>query len=309
MEVFLLILERLIPLYLLVILGFIAGKFLPVSRNTIAVLLIYLITPLVMFNGLLSLKLSPERVFLPVLFFCICSIVCLSVYRITRAFWRTSPATRNLASFAAGNANTGYFGLPVSMAILGPEVMGLVLLIALGFSLYENSVGFFMTARGRHSWQEALSRVARLPALYAFFAGVACSSAGLKLGPLYEELFVHVRGTYSVLGMMMIGLGMAGVSRVSFDWKLVGTTLFTKFLIWPLIGAALVSIDRTWLHWFDPQTHSVFFIMSAVPLAANTVSVAEVLKTEPEKAAVAVLLSTLFALFFIPLMGSFWGWM
>ncbi len=45
--------------------------------------------------------------------------------------------------------------------------------------------------------------------------------------------------------------------------------------------------------------------MSIVPLAANTVAIATELKTYPEKASVAVLMSTLFALFFIPLVVSF----
>jgi malate permease and related proteins len=42
--------------------------------------------------------------------------------------------------------------------------------------------------------------------------------------------------------------------------------------------------------------------MAIVPLAANTVALATELKVHPERAAIAVLLSTLFALFYIPFM-------
>lgn len=44
----------------------------------------------------------------------------------------------------------------------------------------------------------------------------------------------------------------------------------------------------------------MMLLISACPLAANTVAFATLLKTEPEKAGVAVLLSTVFALFYIP---------
>jgi len=45
--------------------------------------------------------------------------------------------------------------------------------------------------------------------------------------------------------------------------------------------------------------------MAIVPLAANTAAYAIGLRVHPDKAALAVLASTLFALFYIPLITSF----
>lgn len=48
--------------------------------------------------------------------------------------------------------------------------------------------------------------------------------------------------------------------------------------------------------------YQIAFIESIVPLAANVVAIATLVDAEPEKAAFAVLLSTIFSLIFIPVM-------
>ena len=51
--------------------------------------------------------------------------------------------------------------------------------------------------------------------------------------------------------------------------------------------------------------YPVMIVMSIVPLAANTVALAVEFKTYPEKVTIAVLSSTVFALFYIPFMVTF----
>jgi malate permease and related proteins len=63
---------------------------------------------------------------------------------------------------------------------------------------------------------------------------------------------------------------------------------------------AFIALDRGFLHFYTTVIHQVMVLASIVPLAANTVAIATELKTQPEKAALAVLLSTVFALFYIP---------
>ena len=46
-------------------------------------------------------------------------------------------------------------------------------------------------------------------------------------------------------------------------------------------------------------------LLSIVPLAANTVELASLFKSQPEKAATAVLLSTIFALVYVPVMTTY----
>jgi hypothetical protein len=58
------------------------------------------------------------------------------------------------------------------------------------------------------------------------------------------------------------------------------------------------------LGWWGQEAHAALLLLSFVPMAANTVVIANLLGVRPEKAAIAVFLSTLAALLYVPLMVS-----
>jgi len=91
----------------------------------------------------------------------------LAFYSISKLFWKDN--SRNILAFTAGTGNTGYFGLPVAMVLFNSEQVGLVVLSILGFVLYENSLGFFITARGNHTVKESLMKVLKLPTIMRFY--------------------------------------------------------------------------------------------------------------------------------------------
>ncbi len=91
---------------------------------------------------------------------------------------------------------------------------------------------------------------------------------------------------------------MEGLTNFLFHLAL----FFVKFIIWPLIVVAFIFIDKHILHFLDPSLYLVMYIFAIVPLAGNTVTVATLLNVKPEKTSVAVLISTLISLFYIPLM-------
>src|SRR5436305_7737692 len=99
MEIFFLILLKLIPLYCFILLGYIGGKFLGIKKETIAVLLIDIIVPVVLFTGVITTKLSLSTLSIPLLFLLICSSISLLIYYISGFFWKD--ATRNILAFTA----------------------------------------------------------------------------------------------------------------------------------------------------------------------------------------------------------------
>lgn len=297
--IFITLILKIIPLYILISLGFIAGKYLKANKETIARLLIYIIAPAVIFNSVFTTPIAANVLSLPILFFVLCCLMCLAAYAISKHFW--SDATKNILAFTAGSGNTGYFGLPVAIALFGTDVAGLVVISTLGFILYENSLGFFIAARGHHSAKESIVRLTKLPAIYAFALALLLNLSGVKLGQIYTDFASLFRGAYTVLGMMLIGLGLSSVKSFKFDFKFVGVAFVAKFIVWPMIIFSVIALDKSFFGFFTEQIHKVMMLMSIVPLAANTVAYATELNVHPEKASFAVFLSTIVALFYIPL--------
>ena len=302
MSIFLILLAKIIPLYVIILLGFIAGKYLEVKRESIASLLIYIIAPFTIFSGIITLKLSPAVLSLPILFFVVGSLMCAIFYRIGGYLWKTS--AKNVLAFTSGSGNTGYFGLPVVLALFGQDAFGLAIITTLGLILYENSVGFYAIARGQHSVRESILKLIKLPTLYAFFIALVINIANIHFSQSVMDVLANFKGAYTILGMMMIGLGLSSITKFSIDWKFTNTAFFAKFVVYPLLLITVIALDIHFFHFYSIFLYKIMLLMAIVPLASNTVAFATKLNVYPEKAATTVLISTIFALLYIPLVMS-----
>ncbi|SRR6266568_4674464 len=303
MAIFLILLIKLIPLYIIIVLGYLGGRYLHVQKGSIATLLIDIIVPIVVFTGAATTVVNISTMSLPLLLFIVCFIVSLITYVIAGFFWKDS--TRNILSFIAGSGNTGYFGLPVAIALFGNHIIGVVAAAILGTNLYSTSIGFYIAAKGQHTVKESILKVLKLPILWAFILGIFANIAGIKLNALYLDTANSFNGAYIVLGMMLVGMGLSDNKKFQIDMKFISIAFIAKFLFWPLVTIALLFIDSLTFKLYSPSTYKFILLMAIVPLAANVVSYATVLKSHPEKVSMAVLLSTLFALFYIPLIAVF----
>ncbi|HBY73942.1 MAG TPA: transporter [Candidatus Kerfeldbacteria bacterium] len=300
MEIFTLIILKLIPLYGFILLGFIIGRKLKPDLESIAKVVIYGIIPLVILHGTATAPLNVGVLILPIVIFCIAGLIAIVALHIGRRLW--SDVTANLFGFAAGNGNTGYFGLPLAIALFPESTVSIMIMAILGMVLYENTVGFYITARGHHTASEAFGKVIRLPTVYAFIVGLILNLINIPIGQAVTDVAMQVRGAYTVIGMMIIGLGLAKITHLAKDGKFVLSTLLAKFVVWPAVAAAVIFLDRHTVQLFSEEVYAVLTLISIVPMAANTVSYAEALRTHPEKAALAVFVSTLVALLVIPVM-------
>jgi predicted permease len=300
MAVFLALVGKLLPLYLFIVAGYLLGVFLHLKRRPVALLLLYILSPLVIFEGSWTAPLSRGTLALPLLFLVICSVLCVFFYWVSGCIWRRGDTMRNLAAFASANGNTGYFGIPVALALFPPERLGIVVLSSLGFVLYECSTGFFVLARGNFTLRESVRKILALPLMYAFVLGIVVNASHVPVPELVGVVFRNVRSIYSVLGMLLIGVSLAGERLSAIDAKLLTFTTVAKLVIWPTLMLLLIALDQYVFHVFGKDVHDVMLLMGIVPLAVNTVVYSSVLKVHPEKAAVAVMVSTVLALFFIP---------
>jgi hypothetical protein len=101
--------------------------------------------------------------------------------------------------------------------------------------------------------------------------------------------------------MMLIGLGIASMDTWKPDIRFISLAFIAKFLAWPIIVISFIFLDKAWMGFYEPVMYDVMILMSVVPMAANVVAFATQLDTHPGKASLAVLASTIVALFFIPL--------
>jgi len=296
--------SRTLPLYALIVLGYLLGKRHEGAREILADLLIYFVSPIVIAHGILHSELGGRSLALAPLMFIVCCALSTAVYHLSKLFW--SDSTRNILAFTAGTGNTGYFGLPVSIVLFGEEAIAPAVIAGLGVILYENSLGYYYAARGHFTARDCLRLVVRMPALYAVLI-VSALKYGFHVEPNHyiDDVSVKFVGTYSVLGMMLIGVGLSRIESFAVDWKFLSSSLFVKFIVWPVVIGSLVSFDSWHLGYLSRIEKSVLLMLSCCPLAALTVAFAARFKAQPEKAAFAVLVSTILSMVVIPVTALF----
>jgi predicted permease len=297
--------ERLGVLLFLTALGFVLGRRKGVKKESMANVLIYGTTPIVVFHGVWQRQLNLKDLLIPLVGFLLSSALCLLTFIILR---KTPSPKRNILAFAAGNANSGYIGLPVAIAIFGEAVAPLAILISFGFILFENTVGYFVTARGHYSVGDSFRRVFRLPGVYAFLLATMLSLGAVGVPDAIQYLGPLARGAYSVLGMMLLGVALSELKSLNLDWDFLSKALASKFVVWPISVLVLTSFFRPTLVELDPKLLPVVQLFGVLPMAANTVAFATELRAEPEKSAMAVLSSTFISFAIILLARPYWGW-
>lgn len=300
MPLFLALLVKVIPLYVNLILGFVAGKWLHVQRESIATLMIYVISPVVFFGGITRMEVTPTLLAVPLLGYLMALAIGGATYVLSRRLYDDSRP--NIMAAAAGTGNNGYFGLPVAMMLFDEQTVGIYLMLVIGVTIYESTFGFYMTAKGQHTAAESLRKTLRLPAIYALLCGVGIGFSGMVMPEVFYDFLRYFQGAYTVLGMMIIGLGLSTMHRFVVDAGFTAILFLARFVAWPLMALGLVWLDREIFNLYSEAVRMAVLLISMMPLAANSVAIAALLRCEPEKTATAVLLSTVFAAVYVPVM-------
>jgi len=296
----LLIIANIVPLYILIALGYISGRWLDVNLHSMAIIAIYILAPIVNFGAMAQMEFTPEYIALPIVIFALSTTIGTLAYKSAQALWKNN--TANLIGMASVTGNTMYFGLPVVLTLAGPEWVGVYALMNLGTFLNEVGLGYFFGARGNATIKGALIKVLKFPVIHAIWLGLIWNLSGIELPHSFTRYWDYAIGAWVFIGMMIIGVALSKQKRLEIDWPLMANLFVPKFVIWPAAGFALVLLDLHVLHLFEQPVHLMTLVITSVPLAGNLVAYAATLKLHPEKAAAAVLIATIFAFVSVPAM-------
>jgi predicted permease len=290
---------KMAPLYLFTVLGVLAQRFLKVERQTVAMLIFYLFTPLVVGVGLAHAPFSWSILYLPLVSFLLSSFITLLAFCLNGLYWRDGH--KNILALMAGTGNIGYFGLSLAFLIFDSSTIALYIAALFGITLFESSFGFYIAARGVHTARECLFKLLKLPSLYAFIIGAMISAMSLPLPLFVDQSMNAIRGAYVVLGMMLVGMGLSSVRR-HMDWPFTLSALTFRFFVWPVVTFLCIYLADLLGYSFSKPEQYCLYLLAIVPLPANSIAIATILHLHPQKVALSVFLSTLIAMIYVPWM-------
>jgi predicted permease len=300
MDLFFLLITNLIPLYILIVMGWVAGRYLDVNLHSMAIVAINLIAPVVVFGAVAQLEFESKYLLLPLVMAAVSTLMSLGNYSLAKMVFREDN-TPSLLGMGAVNGNTGYFGLPIVLLLFGPEGAGIYLLANIGSEFITLTLGYYLGAKGNHSPLEALKIVLRLPIIYAMVLGIFWNLAGLELYDVFITYWERFTGAWVIIGMILIGVALGRLSWSCLRWKTQLWLMTSRLIVWPAVMISIIYLDRFVLHVFDGRVHTLLLIFGLVPLSGNLVAFAAKLNVRPSEATFAVLITTLLALLTMPL--------
>lgn len=300
---FSLLFENVFPLYGIILIGFLIGRFAKLEVEPIATLMIYGLIPVVMFGATATMQVSSAYLVPPLIIAGIAIVASTIGYQVARRAW-PGDSRANLLGMISVGSNGAYFGIPVALALVGKEWLGVYLMMLLPLFILDATLAFYFAARGHFHARESLRRVVRLPIIYGASAGFATNLSGLVLSPILVSYWERFTGAVITVGMMMIGASLARMERTRFDASFFVATALMRYLLWPALALCVIAIDLHWLQFFPGAIHTMIFLICICPLAANNVAFAAKLNLHPVLTATAVLASSLLALVFMPF--AFW---
>ncbi|QKX02678.1 permease [Wolbachia endosymbiont of Litomosoides sigmodontis] len=293
---------KILPIYITILIGYLAGKYLKIDRNTISQILFYIANPIVTLYGVSNIEVNFQIISLPILTWFIGSTMSLSVYYFSSFLFKDN--TRNILAFSSGSTSMGYFGLPIAMALFDEDSVSVYVVCYIGMALFENSLGFYIAANGIYTAKECMLKLFKIPSSYAMILGFLLSISGIQIPNFLMDVMVNVKGTFAMLGMMLLGVSIAKITSFKVDWKLALITITAKYILWPLFVLGIVLLDKHFTGIYDENIYKALMLLAVIPASGSSIMLANVLNFQPDKATLLLLISITVGLFYAPLIIS-----
>ena len=292
--------HNIIPIFLLISLGFLLSKKFDLHIFSLSKLMFYLFVPPFIFVNLYTTELK-----LNMLSVLLCGILLLitndMIARIVAKIRKYDVGITNAFKNSIMFNNSGNIGVSLITLIFGSapfvidgktpylnEAITAQIMILVLQNISVNTLGFYNAGRANGSMKDSIKTILRMPAIYVIPLALIFKSMQIDITttPVWPTLEYLKNG---LVPMALITLGVQ-LSKTNFDFKNVDIhiSVFIKLIISPLL--ALVYIHLLGLNGVVAQT---IFIAYAVPTAVNTALIAVECDSCSDFASQAVMLSTL----------------
>lgn len=282
-------LSPVIPVFLLIALGFLFACWKKIELSSITEILIYLAAPCLVFTSL-----TTKALFASDLIVIVAGVVGIFVgvgllillYSFIFDFYSRGFALPVLFM------NAGNMGIPLALFAFGEPGLQRGTLMFVTISLFQYSLGIYIL-HGSGGWKE----VFRLPLIYAMSLGLFFNVAEIRLPEIIFQP-LSLLG-YSTIPLMLVGLGYRLRNIPSLTWgHSVGGTLLR------IVGGFGAAYATVRLFGIEGVNRQVILLYGSLPSAVVNFVLTEKYGQDPQLAASIVFFTTFFSLISIPLV--FW---
>lgn len=257
------------PVLIVAGVGYVAGRRLKLGSRSLAKLIFNVFSPALVFYSLYDSKIGGDEFGLLILLIALFQIIMAALAFVVMRIQHADKVEQASVILSAFCLNAGNYGLSVASFAFGEAALARAVVVYVGNTILNYTLGVFVASSGSQPTMGALRNILRVPAFYATLAAFALHGLHVEL-PLPLLRSVTVLKDAAIPAMLVL-LGLQLSHSVQFSrLRLVGSGVFLKLLIAPLVGVALALAFH-----LNDVAAVAFILMTSMPTAVVTLILAK----------------------------------
>jgi len=246
MNAVIMLLQKVLPVFLVLMLGILCRKRHLLDRagiNALKKVAVDIALPAVMFSAFATAEYSLKSICVPLIMFAVCCIALFLGFQLCR---RLKIAGR-LSPYVSAGFEAGMLGYALFAILFPSEKVSSFAMVDLGQVLFVFTVYKIMLA-GKSNAGDALKEALSSPTVWAILLGLAVGATGLYgalkpsgISSLLDALTDFVSAPTSVLILLAIGYDL---SPAQIQWKKIGTIMGLRLGISAVLLGAVLLVDH-----------------------------------------------------------------
>ncbi|MUK88972.1 AEC family transporter [Ornithinibacillus sp. L9] len=276
--------------------GYILQRIRLLDVKSIASMSIYIFLPALVFTQLYEATFDKSYTILLVFaFFLLIMMILLN--KILRHIFKWSQSVESASILTSAFMNAGNYGVPVILFAIGDEALPYAVFFMVIQTIFMNAFGVYYASRDKSGYKRALITILKLPATYAVVFAFILQNIAWEIPESVYSTLSMLGGAAIPIMMVMLGMQLASITSIKFNWQVIISGLSIRMIISPLLAFGFIQL----LH-VDPVIGAVILIVAAMPSAATTTMYAIEFDTEPDLVSSITLVTTLFSIISVTLL-------
>lgn len=255
------ILSAVLPVGLIITIGYIAGRKLKLEQSTLSQVSVYILAPALVANSLYKTNVSGQSITKILFAYALISIILFGLVFLFTKLLNISKKERQSWIAIVLCPNNGNMGLPVVTFALGEQGLERAIIYMIGSSILL--FGVLPAILKGAGFKEATRLTWRLPLIWAMLLGVSLNLLNVDL-PFNLGKSLEWLGMAAIpIALIILGLQLSN-SKFQLGWQEIGGAS-AKLVIAPLVAYGVGKIIN--LETLDLQ---VLILQTAMPTAVNS---------------------------------------
>ena len=290
------LLPAVLPVGLIILIGFVVGRTLPLQRSTLSQLALYVLSPALVIDSLYRTELSLNSSIGLLIGFAITSVlIYLAVWAIGKLFKLPVTLTRGITAVVMF-PNNGNMGLPVATFALGAAGLDRAIVYMIGSSFLMFCFGPAMI-RGK-GIVAGFKLTLKLPLIWAILFGLGLRWSSVEI-PWQLDRGIQQLGAAAIpIALILLGIQL---SESNFKPKIREIiTAIARLLIAPTVAYFIGRLLQ-----LELLSLQVLVLQSAMPTAVNSFVIVSEFGGDKDLVARAIVTSTIMSFITLPIVLSF----